>query len=134
MRLDFITSDWGHVFKFEHFWESRPFLNIYQTFERAIDIWISDIYLISKLNKNKKNTKGLLWHIIEFLSYGGMKTGLVKIKPRWIMEGNHIWTISQKCNILYESWYSSHRWPVKISWQVQLNLMLWGSQISSHTP
>ena len=32
-----------------------------------------------------------------------MKTGLVKIKPRWIMGVNHIWTISQKCNILYES-------------------------------
>ena len=130
MRLDLITSDWGHVFKFEHFWESRPFLNIYQTFERAIDIC-----LVCKVNWiKKKNTKGLLWHIIEFLSYGGMKTGLVKIKPRWIMGENHIWTISQKCNILYESWYSSHRWPVKISWQLQLNLMLWGSQISSHTP
>ena len=130
MRLDLITSDWGHVFKFEHFWESRPFLNIYQTFERAIDIC-----LVCKVNWiiKKKNTKGLLWHIIEFLSYGGMKTGLVKIKPRWIMGENHIWTISQKCNILYESWYSSHRWPVKISWQLQLNLMLWGSQISSHT-
>ena len=42
---DFITSDSGQVFKLESFWESRSLLNIYQTFERA-----TNIYFIRKVN------------------------------------------------------------------------------------
>ena len=42
---DFITSDNGQVFKLESFWESRSLLNIYQTFERA-----TNIYFIRKVN------------------------------------------------------------------------------------
>ena len=35
----------GQIFKLESFWESRSLLNIYQTFERAIDI-----YFVCKVN------------------------------------------------------------------------------------
>ena len=132
MPLDLITSDWGHVFKFEHFWESRPFLNIYQTFERAIDFCL--VCKVNWIKKKKKHQRvTLTYHRVFKLWWHEDWPSKDKATLDNGRE-NHIWTISQKCNILYESWYSSHRWPVKISWRLQLNLMLWGSQISSHTP